>query len=84
MTTSEIDQLDSAGAASAGLPDAPENADETLRDAGIDPDRLSISYLGEPVSEARGPNDAISLGLAVEPPRGGGSAESYLLLHNLR
>lgn len=53
MTTSEIDQLDSAGAASAGLPDAPENADETLRDAGIDPDRLSISYLGEPVSEAR-------------------------------
>jgi hypothetical protein len=53
MTASPIDPLDSAGAAGAGLPDAPESADETLRDAGIDPDRLSISYLGEPVPEAR-------------------------------
>ena len=42
-----------AGLAGAGLPDAPEHADETLRDAGIDPDRLSISYLGEPEIQAR-------------------------------
>jgi len=53
MTDSQIDPLDSAGVAGAGLPDAPERADETLRDADIDPDRLSISYLGEPVREAR-------------------------------
>jgi hypothetical protein len=53
MTASQIDSFDSAGVAGAGLPDAPERADETLRDAGIDPDRLSIAYLGEPVPAAR-------------------------------
>jgi len=36
------------GAAGAGLPDAPERADEALREAGIDPDRLPITYLGRP------------------------------------
>lgn len=35
------------------MPDAPELADEKLRDAGIDPDRLSISYLGEPDKQVR-------------------------------
>ncbi len=34
--------------ASAGLPGAPRPAEETLRRAGIDPDRLSIFYLGWP------------------------------------
>jgi hypothetical protein len=53
MTPSRIDPPDSAEVAGAGLPDAPEHADETLRDAGIDPDRLSISYLGEPEPEVR-------------------------------
>jgi hypothetical protein len=37
--------LDIAG---AGLPDAPAVVDEKLRDAGIDPDRLAISYFGRP------------------------------------
>jgi hypothetical protein len=50
MTTLENDKSESAGPASAGLPDAPEIADEALREAGIDPDRLSISYLGEPAA----------------------------------
>ncbi len=55
MTDSEIKQpeLKIIGASKAGLPDAPVLADETLRDAGIDPDRLSITYLGEPESEVR-------------------------------
>ncbi len=53
MTTTQPELSDSAGVAGAGLPDAPEHADETLRDAGIDPDRLSISYLGEPKVQAR-------------------------------
>ena len=53
MTTTQPDRPGSAGVAGAGLPDAPEHADETLRDAGIDPDRLSISYLGEPKAQAR-------------------------------
>lgn len=53
MTTTRSDLPGSAGIAGAGLPDAPEHADETLRDAGIDPDRLSISYLGEPKVQAR-------------------------------
>ena len=53
MTTSEIDAKHPAGVAGAGLPDAPEHADDTLRDAGIDPDRLSIAYLGKPEAKAR-------------------------------
>jgi Ca2+/Na+ antiporter len=61
MTTPEIDPPESAGAASAGLPDAPEIADEALREAGIDPDRLSISYLGEPAAAAVAPARAIPL-----------------------
>ncbi len=52
--TSNPPQFDaSTGVAGAGLPDASEHADETLRDAGIDPDRLSISYLGGSVPEAK-------------------------------
>jgi len=47
-------QLDaSVGVAGAGLPDASEHADDALRDAGIDPDRLSISYLGDPIPAAK-------------------------------
>lgn len=57
------------GVAGAGLPDAPDHADETLRDAGIDPDRLSIAYLGNPASIARavhGPwATRLALGLAI-------------------
>jgi len=53
MTTSEIDAKHIPGVAGAGLPDAPEQADNTLRDAGIDPDRLSIAYLGKPEAKAR-------------------------------
>jgi uncharacterized membrane protein len=42
------------GVAAAGLPDAPARADAALREAGIDPDRLGISYFGAPdaVSQA--------------------------------
>ncbi len=43
----------STGIAAAGLPDAPARADETLRVAGIDPDRLGIRYLGRPLAGAR-------------------------------
>lgn len=57
------------GVAGAGLPDAPELADATLRDAGIDPDRLSIAYLGNPASIARavhGPwATRLAIGLAI-------------------
>ena len=53
MTTSEIDAKHIPGVAGAGLPDAPEHVDNTLRDAGIDPDRLSIAYLGKPEAKAR-------------------------------
>ena len=53
MTDSPIELPEPAGIAGAGLPDAPEHANETLRDAGIDPDRLSISYLGEPEIQPR-------------------------------
>lgn len=53
MTTPDIEQVDQAGVAGAGLPDAPEYADQTLRDAGIDPDRVSIAYLGEPEAKAQ-------------------------------
>ncbi len=46
------DNTDQAGVplvtAGAGLPDAPAVVDEKLRDAGIDPDRLGISYFGRP------------------------------------
>lgn len=48
MTTTETEQIASTGPAGVGLPDAPEVPEEKLRDAGIDPDRLSISYLGDP------------------------------------
>jgi len=37
-----------AGVAGAGLPGAPAQADAALREAGIDPDRLPITYLGRP------------------------------------
>ncbi len=57
------------GVAGAGLPDAPELADETLRDAGIDPDRLSIAYLGNPASIARAVHapwaTRLAIGLAI-------------------
>jgi hypothetical protein len=53
MTTSQTNPSDSAEVVGAGLPDAPQRADKTLRDAGIDPDRLSISYLGEPKTDVR-------------------------------
>lgn len=41
------------GRAGAGLPDAPEHVNDALRVAGIDPDRLSISYLGKPGGSVR-------------------------------
>lgn len=53
MTTPEIDAEHPAGVTGAGLPDAPEHADDKLRDAGIEPDRLSIAYLGKPEAKAR-------------------------------
>ncbi|NND92834.1 MAG: hypothetical protein HKN42_18405 [Granulosicoccus sp.] len=53
MTDSESGRPELVGASKAGLPDAPRLADDALRDAGIDPDRLAITYLGEPESEAR-------------------------------
>ncbi len=53
MTTPEPDQADSTGVAGVGLPNAPESTEEKLRDVGIDPDRLSISYLGEPARTRR-------------------------------
>ena len=48
MNDQLADAEHSIGIAAAGLPDAPIVADETLRDAGIDPDRLGISYFGRP------------------------------------
>lgn len=48
MTTSPLDEQHPSGVAGAGLPGAPEQADDTLRDAGIDADRLSIAYFGKP------------------------------------
>ena len=48
MTTTKIDPQHSVGIAGAGLPGAPEQADAALRNAGIDPDRLSIAYFGNP------------------------------------
>ncbi|HKL78197.1 MAG TPA: hypothetical protein VJ985_07535, partial [Gammaproteobacteria bacterium] len=41
--------------AAAGLPGAPPRAESRLRSAGIDPDRLSILYLGVPPSAWRPP-----------------------------
>jgi sodium/calcium exchanger protein len=48
MTTPDSGQLNTTGPEGVGLPDAPEHTEEKLRDAGIDPDRLSMSYLGIP------------------------------------
>ena len=48
MTTAEHESSHTVGVAGAGLPDAPAHADAALRDAGIDPDRLSIAYFGDP------------------------------------
>ncbi|MEE4281727.1 MAG: hypothetical protein V2I41_07280, partial [Pseudomonadales bacterium] len=53
MTTPEPDLANSTGVAGVGLPNAPESTEEKLRDVGIDPDRLSISYLGEPARTRR-------------------------------
>jgi len=53
MTSEEFEWASAAGVAGAGLPDAPGHVDDALRDAGIDPDRLSISYLGKPGIGAR-------------------------------
>lgn len=52
---SDTEELKSgpARASSAGLPDAPVYLDQSLRAAGIDPDRLSISYLGKPGAARR-------------------------------
>lgn len=47
------DSKTSTGLAGAGLPDAPADADDALRDAGIDPDRLGISYFGRPYTRTR-------------------------------
>jgi hypothetical protein len=65
MTTPQQDAKHAVGVASAGLPDAPEQADATLRDAGIDPDRLSIAYFGNPAqkSPAVRPRWAARIGL---------------------
>ncbi len=65
MTTADHDPLQPIGVAGAGLPDAPDHADATLRDAGIDPDRLSIAYFGDPArkSPAVRPPLALRLGL---------------------
>lgn len=61
MSDSRIDTPVPAEVLTAGLPDAPEHADALLRDAGIDPDRLAISYLGEPKADVR----AVPLGWAA-------------------
>ena len=53
MTTSELDEQHPSGDAGAGLPGAPEQADDTLRDAGIDADRLPIAYFGKPKGTVR-------------------------------
>lgn len=55
----------SAGVAGAGLPDAAPRADDALRDAGIDPDRLAIAYFGEPDAQARAIRPAWAARLAV-------------------
>jgi hypothetical protein len=52
MRTGKIKHEHSVGIAGAGLPDAPAHADNTLRDAGIDPDRLSIAYFGNPAARS--------------------------------
>lgn len=43
------------GRAAAGLPGAPLEVHEALRRAGIDPDRLSIFHLGQPLAILRSP-----------------------------
>lgn len=48
MTDQTATDKSSPGAVGAGLPDAPAVADDALRNAGIDPDRLGISYFGRP------------------------------------
>ncbi len=53
MSTPETDQIEATGPEGVGLPDAPESTEEKLRDAGIDPDRLAISYLGDPTTATR-------------------------------
>jgi hypothetical protein len=53
MTTLEINVKHPAGFVSAVLPDVLEQANDTLRDTGIDPDWLSIAYLGKPEELAR-------------------------------
>lgn len=60
-------------AAAAGLPGAPEPAENDLRDAGIDPDRLSIAYFGRPAALLKYPYPpwarrmALGIGLWVLP-----------------
>lgn len=52
MTPADNPRHHPVGVAGAGLPDAPAHADAALRDAGIDPDRLSIAYFGQPDDKA--------------------------------
>jgi hypothetical protein len=65
MTTSEVDAERLVGVAGAGLPDASEDAEDTLRDAGIDPDRLAITYVGKPKAEARAVHGVWATRLAI-------------------
>ncbi len=53
------------GITRAGLPDAPEHAEEILRDAGIDADRLSIAYFGKPKQEVRAVHPAWVIRLTI-------------------
>ncbi len=53
MSPAEQESPKPVGVAGAGLPGAPAHADAALRDAGIDPERLSIAYLGDPARKAR-------------------------------
>jgi Ca2+/Na+ antiporter len=61
MTPPENQSHPAVGVAGAGLPDAPAAAEATLRDAGIDPDRLSIAYFGNPAA----PTPAVQPRLAL-------------------
>jgi hypothetical protein len=65
MTTPQTTGEHPTGVAGAGLPDAPEQADDTLRVAGIDPDRLSIAYLGNPALVAHAVHGPWATRLAI-------------------
>lgn len=65
MTVAKTSDRPAPSVAGAGLPDAPEHADATLRVAGIDPDRLSIAYFGNPAAVARAVHGPWATRLAI-------------------